>query len=91
MFTDMLQRTNIERYNRYTTSGLFFAEKFNHTIKDLLERVVFEKGNSNWLDFFSTIKKQYKFKIYSPTKLNPMQASLKKSGGYVYKNLLDKC
>ena len=34
--------------------------------------------------------KQYNNKVHSSTKLTPIQASLKKNEGYVYKNLLDK-
>ena len=37
-----------------------------------------------------TITKQYNKKVHSSTKLTPIQASLKKNEGYVYKNLLDK-
>ena len=35
------------------------------------------------------ITKQYNDRIHSSTKLTPIQASLKKNEGYVYKNLLD--
>ena len=34
--------------------------------------------------------KQYNNRIHSSTKLSPVQASLKKTEGYVYNNLLDK-
>ena len=37
-----------------------------------------------------TITKQYNNRIHSSTKLTPIQASLKKNEGFVYKNLLDK-
>ena len=37
-----------------------------------------------------TIAKQYNNRVHSSTKLTPVQASLKKNEGYVYKNLLDK-
>ena len=37
-----------------------------------------------------TIRKQHNNKVHSSTKLKPIQASLKKNEGYVYKNLLDK-
>ena len=36
------------------------------------------------------ITKQYNNKIHSSTKLSPIQPSLKKNEGYVYKKLLDK-
>ena len=40
--------------------------------------------------FYKTITQQYNNRIRSSTKLSPLQASLKKNEGYVYKNLLDK-
>ena len=55
-----------------------------------LKKPVFEKGDGNWIDVLQTITKQYNRRIHSSTKLTPIQASLKKNEGYVYKNLLDK-
>ena len=37
-----------------------------------------------------TITKQYNKRVHSSTKLTPIQASLKKNEGLVYKNFLDK-
>ena len=77
-------------YSRNSLYGAVFAERFNRTIRDLLEKPVFEKGDGNWIDVLQTITKQYNNKTHSSTKLTPTQASLKKNEGYVYKNLLDK-
>ena len=55
-----------------------------------LKKPVFEKGDGNWIDVLQTITKQYNYRVHSSTKLTPVQASLKKNEGYVYKNLLDK-
>ena len=62
----------------------------NRTIRDLLKRPVFEKGDGNWIDVLQTITKQYNNRVHSSTKLSPIQASLKKNEGFVYKNILDK-
>ena len=70
--------------------GAVFAERFNRTIRDLLKRPVFEKGEGNWIDVLPKVTKQYNTRIHSSTKLTPIQASLKKNEGYVYKKLLDK-
>ena len=69
---------------------LFFAERFNRTVRDLLKKIVFEQSDAKWIDILSTITKQYNNRIHSSTKLTPIQASLKKNEGDVYKNLLDK-
>ena len=90
IFQDFLNKNDIKLYSRNSSYGTVFAERFNRTIRDLLKRPVFEKGDVNWIDVLPTITKQYNNRIHSSTKLTPIQASLKKNEGYVYKNLLDK-
>ena len=45
MFIEFLKLNDIKRYSRYTSKGAVFAERFNRTIRDLLKKPVFEKGN----------------------------------------------
>ena len=90
IFQDFLNKNNIKHYSRNTYLGAVFAERFNKSIKDLLKRPVFEKGDGNWIDVLPTITKQYNNRVHSSTKLSPKDASLKKKEGFVYKNLLDK-
>ena len=90
IFQDFLYKNNIKLYSRNSSYGAVFAERFNRTIRDLLKKIVFEHGDANWIDVLPTITKQYNNRIHSSTKLTPIQASLKKNEGYVYKNLLDK-
>ena len=90
IFQDFLNKNNIKLYSRKTSLGAVFAERFNRTIRDLLKKIVFERGDAKWIDILPTITKQHNNKIHSSTKLTPIQASLKKNEGYIYKNLLDK-
>ena len=90
IFQDFLNKNNIKICSRNSSFGSVYAERFNRSIRDLLKRPVFEKGDGNWIDVLPTITKQYNNTIHSSTKLTPIQASLKKNEGYVYKNLLDK-
>ena len=90
IFQDFLNKNDIKLYSRNTSLGAVFAERFNRTIRDLLKKIVFERGDANWIDLLPTITKQYNNRIHSSTKLTPKDASLKKNEGYVYKNLLDK-
>ena len=90
IFQDFLNKNNIKLYSRNSSYGAVFAERFNRTIRDLLKKIVFEQGDAKWIDILPTITKQYNNRIHSSTKLTPIQASLKKNEGYVYKNLLDK-
>ena len=90
IFQDFLNKINIKPYSRNSSFGSVFAERFNRTIRDLLKKIVFEQGDAKWVDILPTITKHYNNKIHSSTKLTPIQASLKKNEGFVYKNLLDK-
>ena len=90
IFQDFLNKNKIKIYSRKTELGAVFAERFNRTIKDLLKKVVFERGDAKWIDILPKITKQYNNRIHPSTKLTPIQASLRKNEGFVYKNLLDK-
>ena len=89
-FQDFLNKNNIKLYSRNSSYGAVFAERFNRTIRDLLKKTVFDQGDAKWVDVLPIITKQYNNRTHSSTKLTPVQASLKKNEGYVYKNLLDK-
>ena len=90
IFQDFLNKNDIKLYSGNSSYGAVFAERFIRTIRDLLKKPVFEKGDSNWIDVLPTIMIQYNTRIHSSTKLTPTQASLKKNEGFVYINLLDK-
>ena len=90
IFQDFLNKNNINLYSKNSSYGAVFAERFNRTIRDLLKKPVFEKGDAKWIDILPTITKQYNNKVHSSTKLSPIQASLKKNEGFVYRNLIDK-
>ena len=90
IFQDFLNKNNIKLYSRNSSYGAVFADRFNKTIRDLLKRPVFEKGDGKWIDILPTITKQYNNRVHSSTKLTPIQASMEKNEGFVYKNLLDK-
>ena len=78
IFQDFLNKNNIKLYSRNSSYGAVFAERFNRTIRDLLEKIVFEQGDANWIDILPTITKQFNNRIHSSTKLSPKAASLKK-------------
>ena len=89
-FQIFLKERNIKHYSRNSSYDAVFAERFNRTIRNLPKRRFFEKGYSNWIDVLPILKKQYNNLVQSSIKLTPIQASLKRNEGYVYKNLLDK-
>ena len=46
-------------YSGKSSYGAVSAERFNRTIRDLLKRPVFEKGDGHWIDLLPTITKHY--------------------------------
>ena len=77
-------------FSRNSSYGAVFAKRFNRTMRDLLKRVVFEKGDDIWIDILPKITKQYNNRVHSSTKMTPIQTSLKKNEGFFYNKLLDK-
>ena len=59
IFQDFLNKNSIKVYSRNSSYGAVFAERFNFPISNLLKRPLFEKGDGNWIDVFTTITKQY--------------------------------
>ena len=58
IFQSFLNNNNIKYYSRNTYLGTVFAERFNRTIKDLLEKPVFQSGTIKWIDVTSKITKE---------------------------------
>ena len=50
---NFLNNNETKHYFRNTFSGAVSAERFNRTIRDLLENPVFEMGDINWIDSLS--------------------------------------
>ena len=72
IFQNILNKNNIKHYSTNSSFGSVFEERFNRTIRDLLEKHVFEKGESNWIDILPTITKQFNNRIQIPIKLTPI-------------------
>ena len=87
-FSKYLINSNNKVYSRNSSFGAVFSERSNRNIRDLPKRPVFEKRDGNWIDVLPRITKQYINRIHSNTKLTPIQASVKKNEGFVYKKLI---
>ena len=90
IFQNLLNNSNTKRYSKNTSLGAVFAERFNHTIRNLLKGPVSEKGNGTWIVILPKITKQNTNRVHSSTKLTPIQASFKNNEGFAYNSLLDK-
>ena len=90
IFSEFLNNNKIKRYSRYTDNGAVSAERFNKTIRNLLKKPVFEKGNANWISELPSVVKKYNNTIHSSTKMTPIQASETSNERKAYSNLKDK-
>ena len=89
-FNDSLKLNDIKRYSCYTNKGAVFSERFNRTIRNLLKKPVFEKGNANWLDELLLVIKNNNNNIHHSTQMTPLDASKRKNEEKIYNNLQDK-
>ena len=85
----MRSKTN-HHYSRYTDKGPSIAERVIRTVRNLLEKPVFEKGRADWVSELTSVTKQNNNTIHSSTKMTPIQASKKVNERKVYSNLQDK-
>ena len=89
IFQNFLKSKNIHHYSRFTDKGPSIAERVIRTIRNLLKRPVFEKGNADWLSELPSIIKQYNNTIHHSIKMKPIDASNKSNQKLVYNNLKD--
>ena len=90
IFNEFLNNNKIKRYSRYTDKGAVFAERCKKTVRNLLKKPVFEKGNADWLSELSSVVNKYNNTIHNSIKMTPSQASKKVNEKIVYSNLQDK-
>ena len=84
-----LKPENFHHYSRFTDKGPSIVERIIRTIRKLLKRHVFEKGNADWLSELSSVTKQYDKTIHHSIKMNPIQVFKKSNKKEVYNYLRD--
>ena len=89
-FNTLLKLNDINHYSTYDEKGSAISERVIRTIRNLLKKPVFEKGNSDWLSELSSITKTYNNTFHHSIKMTPIEASKKKNEDIVYFNLQDK-
>ena len=90
IFQNFLRTKNIQHYSRFTDKGPSIAARVIKTVRNLLKKPVFEKGNADCLSELSSVIKQYNNTIHHSTKKTPIQASKKSNEKLVYSNLQDQ-
>ena len=78
-FNEFSKLNIIKKYSRKKSLGAVFAERFTRTIRNLLKKPVFLKGNTEWLSELPSVFKQYNIKMHHSLKRTPIDASIKSS------------
>ena len=89
IFQNFLKSKSIHHYSRYTDKGPSIAERVIRTIRNLLKKPVFEKGNADWLSELPAVIKQYNNTFHRSIKMKPIDASKQSNQKLVYNNLKD--
>ena len=89
IYQNFLKAKNIQHYSRFTDKGPSTVERVIRTVRNLLKKPVFEKGNANWISELPSVIKQSNNTIHSSVKMTPIQASKKPNEKEVYFNLKD--
>ena len=90
IFQNFLKLKNIHHYSRFTDKGPSIAERVIKSLRNLLKKPVFEKGNADWISELPSVVKKYNKTIHNSIKMTPVQASKKSNEKLVYSNLQDK-
>ena len=90
IFQNFLKSKKIQHYSRFTDKGPTIAERVIRTLRNLLKKPVFEKGNADWLFELLSVVNKYNNTIHHSIKMTPNQASKKVNERKVYSNLKDK-
>ena len=90
IFQNFLKDNNIKHYSRKSSLSAVFAGRLKLTITNLPKRPVFERDDANWIDVLPITTRHKNNRIQSSTKLNSIQASLRKNEIFVDQNSLDK-
>ena len=79
----------MNHFSRITDKGPSIAERVIKTIRNLLKKPIFEKGNADCLSELPAVLQNYKKTIHNSLKITPIQASKKVNEKIVYNNLKD--
>ena len=85
-----LKSKKIQHYSSFTDKGPSIAERVIRSIRNLLKKPPFDKGNANWISELPSVSRKYNKTIHSSTKMTPVQASKKSNEKEVYTHLQDR-
>ena len=79
LFQNFLKTKDIQHYSRFTDKGPSKAERVIRTVRNLLRKPVFLKGNADWIFEILSVIKKYNNTIHSSIKMTCIQTSKKET------------
>ena len=92
VFQNFLECKNIHHFSSFTDKGPSVPERVITTIRNLLKKAVFEKGNADWLSeagYYHLLLRKIIIQVTIVNKITPAQASKKPNEKEVFSNLRD--
>ena len=88
IFTNFLNLKKLKRYLKYASKRAIFDERFNETIRNLVQKSVFEKIDANWIDVLKLVTMNYNNRVHFT--INTCETFSRKNESVVEENLTDK-
>ena len=89
IFPNFLKSKKIQHFSRFTDKGPSVCERVIKTVRNLVKKPVFLKGNADWLSELSAVIKKYNNTLHRSIKMTPIQASKTINEKVVNNNLKD--
>ena len=87
VFQNFVKSKFKQHYSRITDQGPSIDERLIQTVRNLLKKPVFDKGNADWSSELSSITEKYDNSIHHSRKMTPVQASKNANEKKVYSDL----
>ena len=72
-----METKTIHHFSKFADKFPSTAERVNISLRNFLKKLLYEKGNADWLSELLTVIKQYNNTIHHSIKMTPFQASRK--------------
>ena len=89
VFRGWLKDRDIEIYSVHNEGKAVVVERFNRTLKEWMWKYFSANNTHRYTDILDSLVGHYNARYHSSVKMSPKEASLKKNGARVYKNLYD--
>ena len=67
IFQNFLKLKYIKHFSRYSDKRPSIAERLNRSVRDLLKKLVFQRGDANWVNILPSVIKQYSITSHHST------------------------